>query len=146
MNRGILDRRGRDNGLIRAKDWNPQLDQGASLNIAKTIGYAYGTKVGRLCTLWWSVTATGTGTATNAVTITIPQGWEPTTAIGAIGIGFYADAGVATYCGVCSFQGTNRIGLYRTDVTITGLVGFDPNIAVASGDIYQGYASWISKL
>lgn len=145
MNFGILDRIGRDQGLIRPKDWNPQLDQGATTNIAKIVGYAYGTKVGRVCTAWWSVTAQGPGTVTNAITITIPPGWEPALSVAVIGLGFYSDAGVGTYPGVASFVGTNRIGLFRSDTTVSGFIGFDPNIAVASGDIFQGYASWISR-
>lgn len=53
--------------------WTPQVDQGATTNIAKTINVARYRLIGKFCEFEMMLTITGTGTASAKITVTLPQ-------------------------------------------------------------------------
>jgi hypothetical protein len=52
--------------------WTPQVDQGATTNIAKTINVARYHLIGKFYEFEFRLAITGTGTASNKVTVTLP--------------------------------------------------------------------------
>lgn len=53
--------------------WTPQIDQGGTTNIAKTVNVARYRLIGKWCEFEMKLTLTAGGTASNKVTITLPQ-------------------------------------------------------------------------
>lgn len=53
--------------------WTPQVDQGATTNIAKTVNVARYRLIGKFCEFEMRLTITGTGTAGAKITATLPQ-------------------------------------------------------------------------
>lgn len=72
--------------------YTPQIDQGASTNIAKTIEYAKYLIVNK--TVWLNVKVKFTGTGSNAMmTMTFPTNIQPQYTVGCVGAFFYYDYG-----------------------------------------------------
>lgn len=112
--------------------YTPTLAQGATTNISKTVDYAKYLDAGSLTIVRIQLTATGTGTANNAITITTPTTAAQATLF--VGTGWYDDAGVA-YRSLAFLQSATTLSLFRTDSTVGGQIGVNPNIAVANADV-----------
>lgn len=114
----------------------PQIDQGASTNIAKTTSYSQYQQIGSL--VWWSFTLsmTGSGSAGSQVTVTTPVTLASTSAI--LGNADFYDASTTThYNGTVYAASSTSIRLF-VDVTTNAAWGANPNVGLASGDVLRG--------
>lgn len=111
--------------------WTPQLDQGASSNIAKTINYAKYARVGRTIFFVIDASITGAGTAGSGITMTLPV--TAAASQSRIGVAQYYDASLNTSSGgMTVLSDTTHVAVF----TLLGdYVGVNPNIATANGDI-----------
>ena len=126
--------------------YTPTLAQGASTNISKTVTQAKYMRVGTLLFVNMYLAITGTGTANNAITVSIPSGM---TMVGnqffLAGNGQYNDASVQRYPCAPVYNSSTAVQVNRTDQSPGGPIGQDPNIAVASGDeIFVSFVCEIS--
>ena len=114
----------------------PTLAQGASTDIAKTVTYAKYLSIGKLVICQLRLQATAAGTAGSNVTATLPV--TAATSALAVGSGAYIDSGAAWYQGMTAYlASTTTVVLLRGDTTGGGAGwGADPNLAVASGDVF----------
>jgi hypothetical protein len=117
--------------------WNsytPQVDQGVSTNIAKTVTYAKYLQFGKRVEVQGRLELTAAGTSGSPVTVSLPV-----TAAGAqfyvVGAGSVDDASVSAYGAVVELHSTTRLAFFRTDAPSTSRIGADPAFALASGDI-----------
>ena len=117
--------------------WTPTLSQGVSTNIAKTVNYAKYVAAGKLIIATVKVSATAAGTAGSAIRVSLPVTAATSNIVA--GSGRYDD-GATLYAALAAIGTTTTIELNRADATFTGSIGSDPNIAVASGDVF--YASF----
>lgn len=116
--------------------YTPTLAQGGTGNISKTVTYAKYIRVGKFVVCQWRLSATGTGTAGASITASLP--FQAAQSSLTIGSGAYSDGGTV-YSGVAQLDSTTTCGLARTDLTWTTLIGAEPSIAVASGDVFDGF-------
>jgi len=115
--------------------YTPTLAQGASTNISKTINTAKYLRVGTLLFVNIYFSITGTGTANNTITVSLPSGITmPGNQFFLNGIGQYNDASVQRYPAAPYYSTSTTVTLRRTDQAPGDDIGRDPNIAVASGD------------
>jgi hypothetical protein len=119
-------------------DWTsytPQIDQGATTNIAKTVNYARYLKIGRMVIVSVSLSVTGTGTTNNAITVTVPANIA-TTATVVLGSGRVIDSNVADYQVMVIRTNTAQVAFVNaTGNTGGNSVGASPNFALASPDV-----------
>ena len=131
--------------------WTPQLDQGATTNIAKTVAYARYMQIGKLFIASFSLTVTGTGTASAAITLTYPAtaGSGPAGSDIPIGTGFVFDTSANTYYHGLIKSGVSNIHFLFAPLTSIGVgaqqLGLGSvagttlmSAALASGDQIQG--------
>lgn len=117
--------------------WTPQVDQGATTNIAKTVNQGKYLKIGKLAILLAQVTMTAGGTAGSPVKI-MSSSWS---AVGTFsgqphGGGFIYDASTTTYYNV-SLQATGSDFQFIPDIATNQAWGSNPNVALASGDVIK---------
>ena len=128
----------RDNSLELAPfftgwvSYTPQVDQGASVNIAKTVNYAKYLRVGNLVMVQLNLTFTAGGTGGSAVTITLPSGLTATNGL-QIGNGMIYDASAASGYHASVYIVSGKIQ-FSGDWSGNATWGVIPNIALASGD------------
>lgn len=130
-----LNQQVRDNMLhvTEIQTYTPALVQ--SVTVTKTVNYAKYWQSGKRVHAQAHLTATGTGTAGNVITVQLPG----TAAAGiplnmTLGAGWIYDTSVATfYAGVVLLASTTTVGL-RVEAA-TNFVGSTPSFALASGDI-----------
>lgn len=117
-------------------DWTPQVDQGVSTNISKTINYARYRRDGSRFKADFDLSMTGAGTAGSTITVSIPFDFA-TTAGGAKGAGQVYDAS-ANQRYVCCIErgGTSKVG-FAADGAYNNQVGATPSFAIASGDVLR---------
>lgn len=140
----VMNTHVRDNLKAIGDAWTsytPTLSQGASSNIAKTVNYAKYVAAGKLIIVSVKVSATAAGTAGSAIKLTLPV---TAAATDFLGQGMYFDSGTATYGAVAFVDTTTTVTLYRSDAIPTNYIGADPNIAVASGDVYRFHLTYES--
>lgn len=125
--------------------WVPQVDQGATTNITKTINEARYARVGSMCVAWVDLGMTGAGTASNAVTITLPLTASGHSANQFIGTALYYDSSLGEYyTGGAQLTTTTKFvvaaggggvsGIWGQALTNAGTVTAQ---AVASGDVIR---------
>lgn len=127
-------------GNLNPKDWVtsfvPQIDQGATTNIAKTVTKCQWRYDGSMVEFEFFLALTGAGTAGSAVTITLPVTALSTTN-GAMGSAFVYDSSTATYyLAAASTASTTQINFLNDGPN--GLWGIFPNLALANGDQIRG--------
>lgn len=113
-------------------NYTPIWTQGATV-ITKTITRATYVKTGRLVVVNIDMTATGAGTAANALGVTLPY---TAASSGAIGSFWFSDAGVGFYSGTCVLSSTTVLGFYNGGL-VTGGIGATGGgfvAAIAAGD------------
>lgn len=121
--------------------YTPQIDQGATTNITKTVSYARYLKVGRLAIVQFRLDVTGSGTAGSAVTVTLPSAVVPVGA-GASGntFGFcqiYDSSTAINYGGQIRPTTTTQMS-FSGDWSAANFWGVAPNLAVANADQIHG--------
>ncbi len=117
-------------------DYTPQLDQGASTNIAKTVSYARYIKIGRMVTVAFRLDVTGAGTAGSAIAVALPPFTPVFTTNLYVGSAIMSDASAPIlYGGQAVITSTTRVQIWKTGTTPTDApIGVSPAIAVATGD------------
>lgn len=127
-------------GSNTTKSYTPTLAQGASTNISKTVNRSRYFKNGGWVNGSVKVSATAAGTSGSAITITLPVATGASNVGLVAGSGFYNDGGTQ-YQAVVYIASTTTIGLLSTHGTASTStddpIGVNPNIAVASGDIFN---------
>jgi hypothetical protein len=120
--------------------WTPQIDQGASTNIAKTVTYSKYSRYGR--TIHWSfyLALTASGTAGSGVYLTLPVTASATEATA--GAGLFFDSSTSTQYGGAWVGTTTTQVLFAGDWAGTGAWGTAPNLAIASGDVLRGQITY----
>ena len=113
--------------------YTPQLDQGVTTNITKTVTEARYIQTGDVCDLWVQLTITGIGTLASNLTMTLPL-----TAIGyasqtVIGSGYLNDADVQSYNVAVAMNSATTV-VFRP-YALGGYFGSNPSVGVANGDI-----------
>ncbi len=125
-------------GTVPITSTTPTLAQGGSSNIAKTISYAKYFAIVGVVTFWAELVATGTGTATNAITISLPITAHADAVGQVVGGGYYNDGGTQ-YQAVAYLASATTVALLSTHGTASSStddpIGVNPDIAVASTDI-----------
>lgn len=122
--------------------WTPQIDQGVTTNIAKTLIEARYTRVGDICHAWFGVNITGTGTAGSAATSTLPIAQTGHAVTSVMGSGLVYDASATTrYQGQWELTTTTTIGL-GTNSTGGGLAGGTPSFALGASDSMRGLLTY----
>lgn len=116
--------------------YTPQIDQGATTNIAKTVTYARYRKVGRLVIVQVDLSITGTGTAASNITVTLPFNAVRTTGAPVIGTAFVFDASAnATYKALAQVNAAGTVRFAPAATTTAGALGADTfTAALANGD------------
>jgi hypothetical protein len=128
----------RDNSLELAPfftgwvSYTPQVDQGVSVNIAKTVNYAKYLRVGNLVIVQVNVTFTAGGTGGSGLSITLPSGLTPTNGL-QIGNGMIYDASASTGYHASVYVVSGKMQ-FSGDWSGAGTWGFSPSLAIASGD------------
>jgi hypothetical protein len=119
--------------------WVPQIDQGASTNITKTINTAMYIRIGNFVIAWFDLTLTAAGTAGSAVTITFPVNQSGHATSNGIGSAALLDASTAANCGpgTISVNSASQV-FFRFGGVTSGGWGGSPNFALASGDSMRG--------
>lgn len=117
--------------------FTPQIDQGASTNIAKTVNYSDWCYFGFKRISWaFDLALTAGGTAGSLVSLTVPA--TMANQYTAKGAGQLFDTSASTtYGGMWSSISTTLVA-FGGDWSGTGAWGASPNLAVASGDILRG--------
>lgn len=115
--------------------YTPTLTQSGA--VTKTVDYSRYTKIGRLVTFAFALTVTGSGTAANNVTVSLPF-----TAAGSVGTHagvmlVYDSSTTTRYNGNAELNSTTTCALSYNQAS-TSLWGTLPNIALAVGDIIRG--------
>jgi hypothetical protein len=115
----------------------PQLDQGATTNITKTIVYSQTMRFGNLMFWTFSMTVTGTGTAGSNFTLTTPV--TMTTTSTGLGVGRIWDSSAAiAYHGLFLPATTTTMRLYVDTNISNSAWGIAPNTGVGANDAIYG--------
>jgi len=115
----------------------PQIDQGATTNIGKTVNYARYKRIGTDIKFTFSMTMTGAGTAGSGVSVSLPA----TMAVASVpgGSGEVYDVSATTgYAGQWRGSGSGAVVFFYTHGNNGNPWGGSPSIALAAGDIVYG--------
>lgn len=123
---------------VNAEAWTaftPQIDQGVTTNIAKTVTSARYIQYGKVVYATVRVDFTGAGTAGSAITSTIPVNAKNGTSFICLGTSNYYDTSVGSpnYHALVLTASASQVQFIIHSTT--GSIGVVPNIAVASGDM-----------
>lgn len=132
----LLNAQLRDPLAALGGQWNsytPQVDQGATTNIAKTVTYARYIQFGKLVIYQANMSFTGPGTAGQPITMTVPIAAASLPFVGSGGI---YDSGYGYRNALAFLVTSSKVALLRTDAdSVMGYgLGQDPSFALASGD------------
>ena len=116
--------------------YTPQLDQGATTNIAKTMNYSQWQQYGNMALWHFTGSISAAGTAGSQVTLTTPV--TLTSQQPGLGVGMIYDASTTTrYTGMWIGSSTTQIRFY-TQVVGANAWGVTPNLALANTDTFHG--------
>lgn len=116
--------------------WTPQIDQGATTNITKTVDVARYKKIGKTVTAYIKLTLTGAGTTNNPVKVSQPIAALTGFSLHGQGNCMIRDASAgADYRGIVAIENSGFFSFRRPDSTLQVDIGVDPNFALASGDL-----------
>lgn len=131
-------------GAVTAGAWTahtPQIDQGVTTNIAKTVNYSNWARVGKMITWNFRLSLTAAGTAGTRVSVTLPATAASATAA-AVGSGLIYDASVPQkFISTMAMVTTTTIA-FETDSSTTDAWGASPSVALASGDVLMGSVTY----
>lgn len=115
--------------------WTPQIDQGATTNIGKTVNEARHVQLGALVFASFTVTMTGAGTAGAGVTFSLPVAFVVANATGPpLGSGGVFDTSASSWYTGAAFPAGTQNGSLVTGTGNAGSWGSTPSIALAVGD------------
>jgi hypothetical protein len=120
------------------KTWTPRVDQGASLNIARTIEYAKYIRLGDLVIASFHLTMTAAGTAGSAAVVYLPVPMVNTNALGTNAGWVYDAVGAYRYTGSWFASGVDKVLMVVAPGPPPGGYGVTPNKALANGDVLRG--------
>jgi hypothetical protein len=118
--------------------WTPQLDQGGTTNIAKTVTNARYIKTGKLVICQFQFTITGTGTAGADVAVSYPS--NPLSH--AIGAAWYYDASANTRYVLTSIAGSATRMVFLHDTSAGAAFGTAPAFAVGNNDVLSAQLTY----
>jgi hypothetical protein len=125
---------------LEATAWTshtPTLAQGTATDIAKTVDYSEYIQLGKTVIWNFRISATAAGDDLNAITLTLPV--TAADADGVQGQGSYWDPGTTSRTdGALVGASTTTVAIASNSSSETNRVGVTPNIAVASGGVFQG--------
>ena len=114
--------------------YTPTIAQGATTNIAKTVTYAKYTVMGKLVIANLILDVTGTGTSSNAFTITLPV-TAASASFQAVGNCDFYDSSATTHYNATAVMFTTTTVIFIADVATNGALGAAGfTAALASGD------------
>jgi 3',5'-cyclic AMP phosphodiesterase CpdA len=119
----------------------PQLDQGASTNIAKTVTYSKYKRIGREVTWTFQVDITASGSAGSAMTLTLPV-TAATSGLVVGNIEFYDTSTTTHNFGGAYLSSTTLLTGMNDSTALDSRFGVFPSVALASGDILRGIATY----
>lgn len=123
--------------------YTPQVDQGASTNISKTVNEARYVQAGRVCFCWGYLTLTGAGTGGSHVTVTLPIAASGHASVAVIGVAMVYDNSTTTRY-VCDVELNGGKMTFANDASASGnLWGASPSIALASSDQLRWQVTYI---
>lgn len=124
--------------------YTPQVDQGASTNIAKSITEARYLQTGRVLDVWTVLSMSASGTANSDVTVTLPVAHSGHTVNTTPGVGFVFDGSTGTHY-ACAMRFTSSTAVaFMTDLAVTnGHWGKSPNLAIATTDVLSFHVRYI---
>jgi hypothetical protein len=134
-----------DFGRLSGVDtWTPQIDQGASTNIAKTTTTAMYVRIGNIVICWAHLVLTAGGTAGSSATVTLPVAPSGHTANDCIGSGHILDTSAGANSAVVSvwFSSGSAVVFQIDSSAAAGRWGLNPNVALASGDAIRFQAMY----
>ena len=114
--------------------FTPVLTQSSA--VTKTVSWSRYARFGRLIIWSFGITATGAGSAGNAITLSLPATAAASVNI-IIGSGNITDASVDEYNGAWKMASTTAIGL--TQSASANFVGVTPSFALANTDSLEGF-------
>lgn len=114
--------------------WTPVIAQPGG--IAGTVNIARYTRIQKLVIAVFTVTITGTGTATNGLSCSLPI--TANTQFATHGSGILYDASTAIMYGGCFYNVTTTAVWFLGDWSGPGVWGTQPAIAIANGDVWRG--------
>ena len=123
--------------------YTPQIDQGVTTNIAKTVTEARYVQTGRIVDVWFQLALTAAGTAGSAVSVTLPVTASGHSTNVPVGEGLIFDTSTSTrYQGVWELASSTTLifGYSQASASAWGAV---PSIALASGDSLRGHVRYI---
>jgi hypothetical protein len=114
--------------------YTPQIDQGATTNIAKTVTEARYTQVGDVCHVWAYLTLTGAGTAGSNITLTVPITASGHATGTTVGEGMFFDASVPDEMPASAhLVSTTQVALV-VETSTNNYLGATPSVALAASD------------
>jgi hypothetical protein len=123
--------------------YTPQVDQGVTTNIGKTINYCKYKKFGKLVFFSMHLVLTGAGTAAQPILVTLPP-FNAAYASGEYGGGSVTDASAVTvYLGNLKITATTQFRLLYRDTANQG-IGAAPSFALAAGDEIRAFGFYES--
>ena len=128
-----------------SQTYTPQLDQGATTNIAKT-GTPRFIQHGNETIVWGTLAVTAAGTAGSPVTVSLPVTPSGYSANDQIGYGHIIDASAGANSSFCSawFNGSAGVIFQIDSTAAAGRWGQAPSIALASGDSIRYSLSYLT--
>lgn len=112
--------------------------------VAATVNYAKALVENKKATVLVRLTATAAGTIANNIYILLPSYLTPVSGISTtqpLGTAIYNDTGSAHYQGIAVYialiTSLPAIAMYNASTTDGNVIGTNPSIAVASGDIFS---------
>lgn len=119
--------------------YTPQVDQGATTNIAKTVNSGKYKRSNGMCTAWIDLVMTGAGTAGSSVTVTLPVASSLSSAP-ILGAGIIFDTSTTTRYVVDAEQSSTTVIAFGYQ----GAAGWgsSPSIALASGDTVRAVVTY----
>jgi hypothetical protein len=122
--------------------YTPQIDQGVTTNIAKTVTYSRYLKVGRLAIVQARLDVTGTGTSGSSVTISLPSAFTFVASSGGFGFGKIFDSSTSTAYNVSWFPSG---GVLLATGDWSGSVGWGGNPSLPLGASDQIHITFIGE-
>lgn len=116
--------------------YTPQIDQGASTDIAKTVDYAKYQQIGKTVVANVAVSLTAAGTAGSDVTMSLPVGPASNTYLH-IGSAHIYDSSTGTFYSASALLLPSDLIAFGGDWSGAAGWGTTPNIALASGDVIR---------
>lgn len=115
----------------------PQVDQGATTNITKTVTYSKYIKIDKFCIYNYSLNMTAAGTSGSTITVSLPFTSASTNLIAGACAWYSSTAGL-TYTGVIGFNSTTKMQFSAHAAGAGSYFGGTPAGALANNDVLTG--------